>query len=145
MSHPQPALLEWGSKLQIQSIGLRYEVLRKPLNLFFSPEELLSETTQIHVGMVVGERVLAVLLLKILDGNVAKMRQVAVAESCQGKGLGKQLVRYSEEICRDKQVKRIELHARKSAVNFYLSLGYRIQGHEFEEVGIPHIAMYLDL
>jgi hypothetical protein len=59
MSHPQPALLEWGSKLQIQSIGLRYEVLRKPLDLFFSPEELLSEIKQIHVGMVAGERVLA--------------------------------------------------------------------------------------
>ena len=145
MSHPQPALLEWGSKLQIQSIGLRYEVLRKPLDLFFSPEELLSETKQIHVGMVAGERVLAVLLLKILDGNVAKMRQVAVAESCNGRGLGKQLVRFSEEICREKQVKRIELHARISAVNFYLSLGYRTQGQEFEEVGIPHMAMYMDL
>jgi predicted GNAT family N-acyltransferase len=144
MSRTQPSLLEWGSKMQIQSIGLRYEVLRKPLGLFFSHEELMAESGQIHVGMVLGERVLAVLLLKIMDGNVAKMRQVAVAESCQGQGLGKQLVRFSEQICREKQVKRIELHARKSAIQFYQTLGYHTQGNEFEEVGIPHISMFLD-
>ena len=145
MSRTQPSLLEWGSKMQIQSIGLRYEVLRKPLGMFFTPEELMAESGQIHVGMVIGESVLAVLLLKLMDGNVAKMRQVAVAESFQGQGLGKQLIRFSEQICREKQVKRIELHARKSAVQFYQTLGYQTQGNEFEEVGIPHMAMFLDL
>lgn len=33
------------------------------------------------------------------------------------------------------------LHARDSALDFYLSLGYSIVGDPFEEVGIPHHRM----
>jgi predicted GNAT family N-acyltransferase len=33
------------------------------------------------------------------------------------------------------------LHARDSALDFYLSLGYSIVGDQFEEVGIPHHRM----
>ena len=145
MNHPVCRILEWDSKWQIQSIGLRYEVLRKPLGMFFSPDELFGEANQIHVGLLQEDRILAVLLLKMLEGNVAKMRQVAVSEPLQGKGLGKQLVRLSEEICRQKNVKRIELHARQTAVPFYLALGYQTEGPEFEEVGIPHLKMFLQL
>lgn len=145
MSVPKPQLLEWGSKLQVQSIGLRYEVLRRPLGLFFTPEELGDEVHQWHLGMVHGDRVVAVLLLKNIDGKIVKMRQVAVAEALQGKGIGKELVRFSEEFCRRKGVETIELHARTSAVPFYLSLGYASEGEEFEEVGIPHVKMFLQL
>jgi predicted GNAT family N-acyltransferase len=142
---PKPQLLEWGSKLQIQSIGLRYEVLRKPLGLCFAPEELLQEETQWHIGMVSGERVEGILLIKFIGENVAKMRQVAVAESFQGKGIGKEMVRYAELLCSQNHIEKIELHARKSAVPFYLSLGYHTEGAEFEEVGIPHIKMSIKL
>lgn len=145
MSAPSPQLLEWGSKLQVQSIGLRYEVLRRPLGLFYTPEELGEEVNQWHIGMVRGERVVAVLLLKKIDGNIAKMRQVAVAEALQGKGIGNDLVRFSEELCRREGIARIELHARKTAVPFYHSLGYFSEGYEFEEVGIPHVKMFLQL
>jgi predicted GNAT family N-acyltransferase len=141
MSAPKPQRLEWGSKLQIQSIGLRYEILRRPLGLFFTPQELAEEHDQWHIGVTDGDRVLAVLLLKILDGKTAKMRQVAVAESLQGKGIGKEMVRFSESLCRQNQINHIELHARKTAVPFYLSLGYQTEGEIFEEVGIPHVKM----
>ena len=33
------------------------------------------------------------------------------------------------------------LHARDSAMDFYLSLGYIVVGDSFEEVGIPHHKM----
>jgi len=145
MSAPKPQLLDWGSKLQIQSIGLRYEILRRPLGLFFNPEELADEHAQWHVGMTDGDRVVAVLLLKIIDGKMAKMRQVAVAETLQGKGIGKEMVRFSEALCRQNNINRIELHARETAVPFYLSLGYHTEGDTFEEVGIPHVKMSIQL
>ena len=37
----------------------------------------------------------------------------------------------------------IALHARESAVPFYLALGYGLVGEPFEEVGIPHRKMRL--
>lgn len=145
MTGPKPQSLEWGSKLQIQSIGLRFDILRRPLNLLFTPTELQEESSQWHVGMVAGDRVVAVLLLKIMDGNIAKMRQVAVAETYQGKGIGKEMVRFSEDLCRRHKIGRIELHARKTAVPFYRALGYHTEGTEFEEVGIPHVKMFIQL
>jgi predicted GNAT family N-acyltransferase len=33
------------------------------------------------------------------------------------------------------------LHARETAVPFYLKLGYEVVGGQFEEVGIPHFKM----
>lgn len=145
MKNAVPQLLPWGSKLQIQSVGLRYEILRKPLGLFYSSAELQEEQSQQHFGMVQGERVVAVLLLKTGHESVVKMRQVAVADNLQGKGIGKTLVRYAEAICREKLISKIELHARLTAVPFYLSLGYEKEGSVFEEVGIPHVKMVVHL
>ena len=122
MISPKPQLLDWGSKLQIQSIGLRYDVLRKPLNLMFGSKELLEEKNQWHFGLVSGERVVAVLLIKQIEPDIAKMRQVAVAADLQGRGLGKQLVQFAESWCRQNFLRRIELHARMTAVPFYLSM-----------------------
>jgi predicted GNAT family N-acyltransferase len=36
---------------------------------------------------------------------------------------------------------KMVLHARDSALDFYLSLGYNIVGDQFEEVGISHHRM----
>jgi predicted GNAT family N-acyltransferase len=36
---------------------------------------------------------------------------------------------------------KMVLHARDSAIDFYLLLGYKIVGDPFEEVGIPHHRM----
>jgi predicted GNAT family N-acyltransferase len=33
------------------------------------------------------------------------------------------------------------MHARMTAVGFYTKLGYAKVGHEFREVGIPHVRM----
>ena len=41
-----------------------------------------------------------------------------------------------------KGYKKIVLSARDTAVAFYLSLGYSIEGEIFEEVGIPHQSMF---
>jgi len=75
------------------------------------------------------------------DSVVFKMRQVAVLGNLQGKGIGKKLVQFVEIEAKKKGITHFELNARKSAVSFYLSMNYSIEGDEFEEVGIPHIKM----
>jgi predicted GNAT family N-acyltransferase len=75
------------------------------------------------------------------DGQV-KMRQVAVAATEQGRGVGSAMVAYSEEVAREKGFSTMVLHARRTAVPFYLRLGYTQEGDEFEEVTIPHYRMY---
>lgn len=135
-------LLEFGSRLQIESIGLRFDVLRRPLGLDFDPAELKKEDSEFHIGAVRANFVGGILLIKILDAHTAKFRQVAVDPALQHAGIGKKLNSFAEQFCLDKGIKRIELHARKTAVEFYLKNGYSVIGEEFTEVGIAHLKMF---
>ncbi len=129
------------SILQKQSILLRNEILRKPLGLQFSEQELKSEKNQVHFVATLNNEVVGVLILVKLNDDLLKMRQVAVKESLQGEGIGKSMVIYSEIWAKENYFSKIELHARKGATSFYLGLGYNILGNEFIEVGIPHLKM----
>ncbi len=66
------------------------------------------------------------------------MRQVAVDENLQEKGYGSKLVRFSEEVARNKQHKKFVLHAQKTTVPFYKKLNYKITNDKFFKVGISH-------
>lgn len=136
--------MDFDSGDQKKSIELRRQVLRLPLGLDFTEKELQEEVDQYHFGGFLEDILCAVLLLKKDGSNsdVLKMRQVAVHPDHQGKGYGKQLVRFSEIWCLENGFKRIELHARSSAVEFYVSMNYSIVPGEFTEVGIPHLKMF---
>lgn len=131
----------FGSKKQKESILLRDAILRKPLNLQFSKEELAEEVDQIHILALEEEKVVGVLLLKPLSEVEIKMRQVAVANQNQRSGIGIQMVRFAEYHARSKGYKLVSLHARDKAILFYKSQNYKTVGEEFEEVGIPHFRM----
>jgi predicted GNAT family N-acyltransferase len=138
-------LLHYGSKQHYASIALRDRILRQPLGLQYEPADLTAESDEVHIAALEGERVLGVLLLRKQDGSTVKMRQVAVDNGFQGKGIGKDLVRYAEAWCQENGYRRIELHARDTAIPFYLSMGYSLEVEGFEEVGIPHHAMHRNL
>jgi predicted GNAT family N-acyltransferase len=134
-------IAEFGSKKQIQSIGLRYEVLRRPLGLFFGPADLFLEKSETHIIAILNTEVIGIMLLKDIGNEAIKMRQVAVSGHFQGKGIGAKMVRYAEVWARSLNFKTMELHAREKAINFYLKLNYKKVGAEFLEVGIPHWKM----
>lgn len=69
------------------------------------------------------------------------MRQVAVAEKMQGRGLGKQMVDFAENFTKENGFEKITSHARISAAGFYTRMQYETISGEFEEVGIPHVKM----
>lgn len=69
------------------------------------------------------------------------MRQLAVTEHRQRKGIGSTLVVFSETYAKDLDFKEIILDARKTAIPFYERLGYKTQGEPFIQVTIPHMFM----
>ncbi len=134
--------IEFATPEYDESVALRYEVLRKPLGLEYSPEQLSKEWTDIHLAAFDGSsRMVGILLLTPVSEQEIKMRQVAVAPEQQGKGIGAALVAASEEMARDLNFSQLTLHAREVAVPFYLKLGYQTIGDRFEEVLIPHFRM----
>lgn len=125
-----------------EALAIRYEVLRKPLGLEYSLEQLADEWDNIHIAAFdANGQMTGYLNLTPVDEAVVKMRQVAVAPQHQGKGIGKAMVAFSETVARQRNFKEIGLHARKTAVPFYLAMNYEIVGDEFEEVLIPHFKM----
>lgn len=128
------------------SIHLRDVILRKPLKLHFETKDLQQEWDSIHLGYFdMLDNLVGCLVLKPLSSSTWKMRQVAVFTNLQGKGIGDQLVLAAENLCRNKVVMTISLHARQTAMTFYEKRGYSIESDLFLEVGIPHYAMSKNL
>ncbi|MBX7215561.1 MAG: GNAT family N-acetyltransferase [Candidatus Kapabacteria bacterium] len=124
-----------------ETVALRNDVLRRPLGLAFTPEMLASEVDEFHIACYRNSELVGCLLLVPRNGGKLKMRQVAVAESAQRSGIGKAMVDFSEHFAREHGFNEITMHARETAVPFYLNLGYEIIGDRFEEVSIPHFKM----
>ncbi|MCY2950439.1 MAG: GNAT family N-acetyltransferase [Planctomycetota bacterium] len=122
------------------TVALRDTILRKPLGLDFSPEDLDAENDSHHVACYRGARLVGCLVL-LPQGDDVRMRQVAVVAELQGQGIGKAMVQFSEALARKFRYRRMVLHARETAVPFYEKLGYSRVGDRFEEVTIPHWAM----
>lgn len=137
--------VQHGSEEYRATVALRFEVLRKPLGLTFTSDQLAAEETDFHLALweesTDAPRLLACLVLTPLEEGEIKMRQVAVRPDRQGQGLGRVLVSYSEQFARDHGFNRMVLHARQTAVDFYVHLGYAIEGEPFTEVTIPHRRM----
>jgi predicted GNAT family N-acyltransferase len=133
--------IDHGSKEYEQMIKLRFEILRKPLHLDFSKEELEKEKHDILIGAFEDDKMLGCCLLTKVDRHCVRLRQMAVQNNLQGKGIGASLMNFAENVARDHGYKRIIMHARKTATGFYEKLGYTVTGKEFIEISIPHVVM----
>ncbi len=124
-----------------EALQLRIKVLRAPLGLVYTPEQLAEEATDVHVVAIDEDKVVGTILLRHVNDNVLKMRQFAVAPERQRQGIGSEMVAYCEDYAIEHGYDTIELHARESAVPFYEPLEYAKVGERFTEVTIPHFKM----
>lgn len=122
-------------------VELRNSVLRKPLGLTFSITELDNEKHNIHIGAFQDGKLVGCCMLIPEGAEIIRLRQMAVQNELQGKGIGKELILFAENYARDKNYKTLSMHARKTAAGFYQKLGYKITGDEFIELSIPHYIM----
>jgi len=134
-------IIDHGSKEYHQMVQLRNDILRKPLGLIFTPDELEMEKEEILIGAFEEEKMLGCCMLVRNDNQTVRLRQMAVLNNLQGKGIGRALMQFAENIARDRGFRKITMHARTTAVGFYEKLGYRVSGQEFQEVTIPHYIM----
>jgi ribosomal protein S18 acetylase RimI-like enzyme len=134
-------IIDHGSREYQQMVQLRNDILRRPLGLQFTPDELEKEKEEILIGAFEEEKMLGCCMLIKEAPTAVRLRQMAVLNNLQGKGIGRALMQFAENIARDRGFQKITMHARKTAVGFYEKLGYNVCGQEFEEVTIPHYVM----
>ncbi len=133
--------IDHGTKEYNQMIDLRMQILRAPLGLTFTKEDLEQEKNDILLGCFDEEQLEGCCLLTEIEPGTVKLRQMAVLDGLQGKGIGRALMNFAENVARDAGYKKLTMHARKSALGFYEKLGYTICSDEFEEVTVPHYIM----
>jgi ribosomal protein S18 acetylase RimI-like enzyme len=138
-------LIDHGSADYSQMVSLRQILLRKPLGLTLNDNELKAEKNDILIGCFDDDKLEGCCLLTETGTGILRLRQMAVISGLQGKGIGRALLQFAENIARDMGYKKITMHARKTASGFYEKLGYKITSEEFEEVSIPHYFMEKNL
>lgn len=137
--------VKFGSEKHKAILELRNEILRKPLGMELSEKDQANEDKDFHIAAFENDKIIGCVLLRPIDGETIKLRQMAVSSSCQGQGVGAKIVAYAEEFIASRGFAEIELHARKVAQLFYKKLGYTIKGNEFFEINIPHVKMVKEL
>ena len=131
----------YGSGDYAQALSLRHAILRAPLGLRFTDEELADDVTRRHFCARVDGAVVASLSLKALGPHTLQLKQMAVAEGRQREKIGTGLLHFAEAWARREGYGTIILNARIGAEGFYARHGYALEGAIFEENGIPHVRM----
>ncbi len=134
-------IIDHGSHEYQQMVKLRDDILRKPLGLNFSEEELQKEKDNMLIAAFEDEQILGCCMLVEEPPQSIRLRQMAVLNDLQGKGIGRALMNFAENLARDRGFRNIVMHARENAVGFYEKMGYRVTSDEFTEVNIPHFVM----
>ncbi len=122
-------------------VKLRDDILRKPLGLGFDALELEEEKDNMLIGAFEDDEMLGCCMLVEEKSDTVRLRQMAVLNDLQGKGIGRALMNFAENLARDRGYKILSMHARKNSVGFYEKMGYQITSDEFTEITIPHYVM----
>ena len=138
-------IIDHGTAEYYQMIKLRDDILRKPLGLSFAADELDKERNNLHIAAYEDDQMLGCCMLVEEEPLTVRLRQMAVMNDLQGKGIGRALMQFAENLARDRGYKKITMHARKNALGFYEKMGYRKIGKEFHEITIPHYVMEKEL
>ena len=138
-------IIDYGTGEYRQMIKLRDEILRKPLGLCISDDEQEKEKNNTFIGAFEDDNMLGCCMLVEKDPATLRLRQVAVMNDIQGKGIGRALTYFAENLARDRGYRKVYMHARKSVVGFFEKMGYRVTSPEFIEITLPHYVMEKEL
>jgi len=136
--------VEYNSSRYRDLVEFRRRILRTPLGLDFTPQQLAKEQADIHIASYLDGELVGCVVLTAVDGShgsVVKLRQMAVDPDRQGRGIGGQIVSFAEKLAAKRGCREIILHARETATPFYQRAGYVPVGEIFTEVTIPHRKM----
>jgi len=118
--------------------AIRLEVFVQEQNVALEEERDEHDATAVHFLAFDGDAPVGTARVLLKTGGVAKITRVAVKKSARGLGVGAALMRHIEQAV---PAAEYRLDAQTQARAFYEGLGYRPEGVEFIEAGIPHFHM----
>ena len=128
------------SDLGALGLELRREVFIVEQNVPEDVERDAYDATATHVIALLDGNVVGVLRILFLPEHV-KIGRVAVARSARGKGIAMRLMNFAMALARARGETRFYLTAQIDKLALYEKLGFVAFGEEFEDGGMPHLAM----
>ena len=83
--------------------------------------------------------------LVTMPGNIGRIGRMAVLAAYRRGGVGARLLRVLLQEAVSQKMMKIELHAQLSAIPFYEQFGFIAQGNIYDEAGIAHRDMILNI
>ncbi len=134
-------VIDYGTEEYDKFVALRQRILRDPLNMVYSQDDLLGDQDGVLLAAYLSNQIIATSILRI-NGEECKICQVATHNSMQKMGIGTLMMKEAERIAKEKYSCILCFcSARVSVKDFYSKNGYCATGAEFSEIGLPHIKM----
>ncbi|MEZ2904053.1 GNAT family N-acetyltransferase [Acinetobacter terrestris] len=95
----------------------------------------------ISVHFVVYDQDQPIATARLLQNN--SVGRVAVLKSHRGLGIGKLLMHQIIQQAKHQQREFLKLSSQVHAIQFYAGLGFKVEGEQYLDCGIPHIDMRL--
>ena len=138
-------LIQHNSEEYQTMIALRLQVLLDPISVPVSFINQPKEKDDFLIAAFEADEMIGCCVLTPFDGDLVQLRQMAVLDDYQGKGVGKEIIDFGERLALEKGFKKLRMHARGVAVPFYKKNDYVIVGNPFTEVGILDYKMEKEL
>lgn len=94
-----------------------------------------------HFIAIIDNKPIAAARLKP-NGQLGRM---AVLSPYRHHGIGSALLQFVMQLAKNQNLKELYCHAQTSALDFYQRHGFNAHGDEFDDAGIPHRAMSIQL
>jgi YbgC/YbaW family acyl-CoA thioester hydrolase len=147
-NHSPTTRLCFGSweQLREQVTPLRMRVFVQEQGVHESLEIDEKDPLSLHAALInpLGHCVATARLLPAIEGT-SRIGRMAVERQLRGTGLGSQALQSLIQKSKERGDQSVVLHAQLSAQGFYKNAGFMPNGEQFEEAGIAHIEMKLEL
>jgi ElaA protein len=99
----------------------------------------------LHLVALGPERQVVATLRLLFDGETVKVGRVAVERDWRRRGIAARMLDIALEEARTRRCLRARLASQLDVVSLYEGAGFTVQSEVFEEAGIPHVWMGLEL
>ena len=138
-------IIQYASQEYKETLQLREDVMRKPLGLLLSAEDVRNDNKRIHIGGYDNNKLICTCSLKIIHHKISHIYSFCVKQEFQNKGVGRQLMAFTENYCKSQGVTRLYVEGRKTAQIFYQKCGFLPCGSEYMDMNILHQDMHKDI
>lgn len=94
-----------------------------------------------HFLAMAGTRPVGTARLRVTPEGEARAQRVAVLKTRRGRNIGRHLMEAMEQVAGEAGHAELVLEGQVQAIPFYEKIGYRAEGEEFLDAGIPHRLM----